>query len=214
MTLTAELKAYNQKMRAKVSPEKLAVIDEATDALKRAHLAENALQVGDQIPRFNLPNALGKSIAVADILEESALLISFYRGAWCPYCNLELRALQNALPEFKAKNVQLVAISPQDPDHSLSLQEKHQLNFEVLSDANNEIARQFGLVFQLPRDLRSIYNDFNIDVPGHNGEQSYELPMPATYLVNQKGEIVYAFVDEQYAIRADVADILAATAKL
>ena len=146
----------------------------------------------------------------ADRLDASMLVITFYRGGWCPYCNLELNAFQQMIPDFEVAGAKLLAISPEVPDHSLTTQEKHDLSFDILYDKGNEISKEFGLVFTLPQEIRSIYDKFGIDVVDHNGDETFEVPMPATYIVNQSGEIVYHFVDADYTKRSEPADVLAA----
>ena len=214
MTLAKQLENQLTKAKANIPAEKLAVMAQATTELINSGIAEQTLQVGDTLPPINLPNALGKTVNTQDLLTEGALVISFYRGQWCPYCNLELRALQQALPEFKALGASLVAISPQNPDNSLSTTEKNELSFEVLSDVGNQVARQLGLVFQIPEQLRPIYQSFGIDLPEHNGDETFELPIAATYVINRDGKVVYAFVNPDYTQRAEPADILAAVANL
>ena len=213
-TLQEDLKAYNQRSRNSKTVDQLATMDGATQALQELGLAKKALKVGDSMPDFTLPNVHGVSINLKDTLQNQAAVISFYRGGWCPYCNLELRALQNILPQFKEANIKLIAISPQTPDNSLTTQEKNALTFEVLSDANNQVAHQFGLVHQLPENLKALYHTFNINLSTSNGDDSYELPLPATYLVNQQGEVLFAFVDEDYTKRVNLDELLAQVKKL
>ena len=214
MTLAEQLENQLTQVRAKISGDTRDIMEQATTDLINSGITEQTLQVGDTIPPISLPNALGKTVNIQDLLTEGALVISFYRGQWCPYCNLELRALQQALPEFKALGASLVAISPQNPDNSLSTTEKNELSFEVLSDVGNQVARQLGLVFQIPEQLRPIYQNFGIDLPEHNGDETFELPIAATYVINRDGKVVYAFVNPDYTQRAEPADILAAVADL
>ena len=214
MTLAEQLENQLTQVRAKISGDTRDIMEQATTDLINSGITEQTLQVGDTIPPISLPNALGKTVNIQDLLTEGALVISFYRGQWCPYCNLELRALQQALPEFKALGASLVAISPQTPDNSLSTTEKNELSFEVLSDVGNQVARQLGLVFQIPEQLRPIYQNFGIDLPEHNGDETFELPIAATYVINRDGKVVYAFVNPDYTQRAEPADILAAVANL
>jgi peroxiredoxin len=135
-------------------------------------------------------------------------VIAFYRGGWCPYCNLELRALQQALASIQGTGATLVAISPETPDNSLTTQEKNELEFQVLSDRDNQVAREFGLVFRLPASLLPIYEDFGIDLIAHNGNNHFELPIPATYVVRQDGTVKYAFANVDYTKRAEPSEIV------
>ncbi|MDQ6960345.1 MAG: peroxiredoxin-like family protein [Mariprofundaceae bacterium] len=145
---------------------------------------------------------------LADALEQGAVGLSFYRGGWCPYCNLELQALQQALPEIQSLGAQLVAVSPETPDNSLSTAEKHSLAFTVLSDQGNRVAKDFGIVFTLPEALRPVYAQFGIDLPAWNGDDSFELPMPATYVIGRNGIILDGFVNTDYTQRMEPERIL------
>jgi len=210
MTLTETLKSVNSQNRTKIPAEVLAVMDEATQQLIDKGLSSQVLKVGDTFPNFSLVNVHNKEMSLDLVSGSKATIISFYRGGWCPYCNIELKALQGALAEFKSKGASLVAITPETPDSSLTTSEKNELEFEVLSDINNDLAKQIGLVFQLPPALQSIYDKFGIDVAKHNKNESFELPMPATFVLNKNNEIVYSFVNEDYTKRADIEAILAA----
>jgi len=210
MTLTQEINTLRQQIQAKMSEETKAVMDKAMEDLVNSRVADRRLKFGDKAPNFALPNAVGKTVELQDLLSRNPVVISFYRGGWCPYCNLELRSLQQSLAEMKKLGATLVAISPQTPDNSLSTVEKNELEFEVLSDAGNQVAKDFGLVFVLPEELRPIYQDFGIDLPAHNGDNTFELPIPATYVIAQNGTIIHAFVDPDYTKRLDPAEIIAA----
>ncbi|AFY39068.1 alkyl hydroperoxide reductase/ Thiol specific antioxidant/ Mal allergen [[Leptolyngbya] sp. PCC 7376] len=213
-SLQDQISQFMESFRANVPEEVQALMAEKTAELRAQHLVEKALKVGDRIPDFKLPDATGKTVKLSELLQSGSVVINFYRGGWCPYCNLELRALQQALPEFQKRGAQLVAISPETPDNSLSTQEKNELEFPVLSDVDNVVAKKLGLVFELSEALRPIYKGFGIDVATHNGNEKYELPMPATYVIDSTGIIRYAFVDEDYTKRAEPSDIIAAIAKL
>lgn len=203
MTLTADLKAMTEGVRRQVPAEVFSAMEAATAKLATTDLEAQALQVGQTLPDFELPDATGTLVRSADLRARGPLLISFYRGHWCPYCNLELQALQAHLDDINALGATLVAISPQTPDQSLTTQEKHDLKFPVLSDEGNSVARQFGLVFTLDESLRPIYESFGIDLEMHNGDRSFELPVPATYLVAQDGTILNTFVNLDYRDRLD-----------
>ncbi|MEM9766816.1 MAG: peroxiredoxin-like family protein, partial [Cyanobacteria bacterium P01_D01_bin.71] len=194
--------------------EAQAVMARAGDEIAQLGIVDKSLKTGDRIPDFTLSNAIGNAVAVADLLKDGPLVIAFYRGGWCPYCNLELRALQQALPAIEAEGARLVAIAPETPDNSLTTQEKNELSFEVLSDIGNQVARQFGLVFTLPEYLRPIYQSFGIDVAAHNGDENFELPVAATYVVNTQSQIVHHFVNVDYKRREDPETIVAALKQL
>ena len=209
-TLKDEIDAYEVVKAEKVPAPILATMNGATTDLVATGIENKALKTGDKIPQFSLPNQNNVVSSIKDRLEASMLVITFYRGGWCPYCNLELHAFQQMIPDFELSGAKLLAISPEVPDHSLTTQEKHDLSFDILYDKGNEISKQFGLVFTLPQEIRSIYDTFGIDVVDHNGDDTFEVPMPATYVVNQSGEIVYHFVDPDYTKRSEPADVLAA----
>ena len=210
MAVMTELVALEQERRAKRPAELQAVMDQATDDLAASGMAGGFLQVGVVAPDFVLPDALGNAVALADLRAQGPVVLAFYRGAWCPYCNLEVQLLQQALPDIQALGATLVAISPQTPDNSLSLAEKHGLAFPVLSDAGNAVARRFGLVFTVPEALRAVYDKLGIDIPAHNGDGSFELPVPGTYVVGRDGTIAFAYANVDYTRRVAVGDILAA----
>ena len=213
-TLTDQIQDYRAGFREKVDQATQDVMNTATDTLAATGLANKALKVGDTAPDFALPNAVGNTVRLSELLQQAPVVINFYRGEWCPYCNLELRAFQQLLPDFTAANAQLVAISPELPDHSLSVTEKHELEFAVLSDVGNTVAKDYGLVFTLDPSLRPIYEKFGIDINGSNGDESYELPMPATYVIDRDGTIRFAFADADYTKRAEPEAVLSAVRAL
>jgi len=209
MSLEEKIKNYQEQFKGKVPKDVQDKMIKATKELKKDNIKIDALKTGDEILPFCLPNALGKKVMLQDELDKySYVVINFYRGGWCPYCNLELKALQDILHDLRVLNSTLIAISPQTPDASLSTKEKNELEFEVLSDWDNAVAKEFGLVFSLAKELRPIYESFKIDIPSANNDDSYELPMPATYVLNKEGRIIYSFVDEDYTKRLEPQKIL------
>ncbi|MEM6614402.1 MAG: peroxiredoxin-like family protein [Cyanobacteria bacterium P01_C01_bin.72] len=210
MNLTQELNQYQAKFKASQPESIKKLMAQATTDLINSKITEQSIATGQKMLNFTLPNAVGQEIALESLLNQGAVIISFYRGGWCPYCNLELRALQEALPEIQARGATLVAISPETPDTSLSTKEKNELSFEVLSDRGNILAKQLGLVFTLPESLRPIYNNFGIDIPAHNGDSTFELPLPATYVVAADGTVAYSFANADYTQRLEPAEIIKA----
>ncbi len=207
--LLDEIKNYQDSFIQKVPLEVQEIMLNATKVLEKEKISKNALKNNDSAKNFSLPNALNKKVSLDDVLENNNFVVlNFYRGLWCPYCNLELQALKNINDELKDLDTQLIAISPQTPDASLSTKEKNDLDFEVLSDSHNKVAKDYGLVFSLAQELRPIYKSFGIDIEGLNQDNSYELPMPATYVINKKKEIIYTFVDEDYTKRCEPQTIL------
>ena len=209
MSLAAELKAVTESVRQQAPAEVFSAMESANTRLAASGIVNKALLRGGRMPDFELPDTTGKMVKSTDLRKNGLLLVSFYRGAWCPYCNLELKALHERQAEIAAAGVTLVAISPQTPDYSLSTQQKHDLKFPVLSDQGNKVARQFGLVFTVDASLKPIYQAFGIDLKAHNGDASFELPVPATYLVARDGSVLEAFVNSDYRSRLEPEIVLA-----
>ncbi|MFK8302475.1 peroxiredoxin-like family protein [Capnocytophaga stomatis] len=178
----------------------LSVASQAQDVSK-------ALKVGDKAINFTLKNAKGEDVTLYSLLEKGNVIITWYRGGWCPYCNVALNQLQEKLPEFKSLNASLVALTPELPDHSLSTQEKNKLEFEVLTDLNNEVARLYGVVFKLDDKTANRYEQA-LHLSVRNGTDSSELPVPATYVIDKKGNIRYAYVNPDYKERANLEVII------
>ncbi|MBE9563983.1 MAG: AhpC/TSA family protein [Proteobacteria bacterium] len=202
-TLAEEIKAFQDSFIPNVPEETMNLLMSELQGLIEKRLTESALSKGDDFPSFSLPNADNSALAFNDLTKNGPLVISFYRGAWCPYCNLEMNALQQRLPDITAAGGQLIAISPQIPDKSSDQVTKSNLTFEVLSDAGNKLAKQCGLVYTLPASLRPIYEAWQLDIPGHNADDTFELPMPATYIIGTDGIVHYAFVDMDYTKRLE-----------
>lgn len=208
MTLAIDLQTQRESFLSTIPQSTQTLMQEATTALEQSRILEKILTLGDTIPYFSLPNATGEIVNMRELLAQGPVVIAFYRGGWCPYCNLELRALQQALASIQGTGATLVAISPETPDNSLTTQEKNELEFQVLSDRDNQVAREFGLVFRLPASLLPIYEDFGIDLIAHNGNNHFELPIPATYVVRQDGTVKYAFANVDYTKRAEPSEIV------
>ena len=210
MSLQYEIKKMQQEIIPTIPEDVLNTIFEATERLVQSGITKKSLKEGDRAPSFSLPNGTGDTVSSIELSRRGPLVVSFYRGGWCPYCNLELRALQHSLTDIKTLGAELVAISPELPDNSLSTKEKANLTFEVLSDVGNKVARDFGLVFALAEEIRPIYKNFGFDIPISNGNDSYELPVPATYVIASDSTIIYSFVEADYTKRAEPEDIIEA----
>jgi peroxiredoxin len=207
--LTDMIHAYDEVKKEKVAAETLATMADATEDLKRSGIERRALKTGDTMPDFELPNQHGKRRRLSDYLAKSPVVLNIYRGGWCPYCNLEMKALNDVLPEIQAHGAQLVAIAPETPDKAMLTAERNAINIDILSDAGNRIAEEMGLVFELPQVLRPVYEKFGIDLPAYNGDNSFKLPVPATYIVGQDRSIVYDFVNADYTQRLEPTEIVA-----
>lgn len=213
-SLASQLKDFQNGFLQKVPSEVVETMSKATADLASSGIVDSSLRVGQKAPDFELPDATGQRVKLSALWAKGPVVLNFYRGEWCPYCNLEIRALQVLLPQFQELGAQIVAISPELPDSSLTMTEKHELSFPVLSDVGNTVAREYGLVFALGESLRPLYKGFGIDIPQHNGDETYELPVPATYVVDSTGTIRYAYAQADYTLRAEPAEVLAAVKAL
>ena len=205
---SAAFKAHIQKKLG----DKFSVVSEDTERVRASGVINNALKIGQSVPDFTLPDAFGKKVSLKELLAQGPVVISFYRGEWCPFCNIELRGFQEVLPKMKDLGATLIAISPEKPDHGILMAEKNKLMFPVLSDHGNNVARKFGIVFKIGNELREFMNsEFNNDLAVRNGEESYELPVPATYVVDTLGVIRFANVDVDFMTgRAEPQTVIAA----
>ncbi len=210
MGLSEQLAKMREQAAARIPADTLSTMRQAIRDLAATGIVEESIAEGDRAPDFALPNARGETVASAELLAKGPVVVSFYRGGWCPYCNVELKALQERLPEIVDLGASLVAISPETPDHSLSTAEKNELAFEVLSDEGNGVARAFGLVFKLAAEIKPIYDNFGIDLVKQNGDESYELPITATYVIAGDGTVRKAFVDPDHTRRLDPEEVIAA----
>lgn len=208
-TLQGALDAQKADWETRAPEQKKHIYNEGIQAVVDAGIYDQAKQVGDQAPGFALINATGNSVKLSDYLAQGPVVLTWYRGGWCPYCNLTLRYLQQSLSDFQAEGAQLLALTPELPNQSLSTAEKHELDFEVLSDVGNEVARKYGIVFKLTPEVAEIYQNA-FDLHAYNGDESDELPLAATYVIDPQGVIRYAFLDAEYRNRAEPEDILAA----
>lgn len=212
-TLQSQLAAKKAQYADRWSPETLAMHENGIAVVEQTDITKKALQVGEKAPGFTLKNHVDKEINLYEILENDYVVLTWYRGGWCPYCNLTLHALQAALPGLKAQNATLLALTPEVPDQSLSTAEKHNLEFEVLSDLHNEVGKKFGVVFKLEEQVAKVYqNGFNLHA--YNGDDSDELPLAATYIIGKDGLVKWAFLDADYRNRAEPDDIVAELKKL
>jgi peroxiredoxin len=210
MSVHAELRAFFDSRQEQIPADVRAVMQRAARELAESGQADEALTVGGKAPSFTLPSATGRTVVLDDLLADGPVVLTFYRGAWCPYCNIALRSLQQHHDAITARGAHLVAVSPQVPDESLSHAEKDELAFDVVSDLGCETAKQFGLAFDLPDDLAAVYVGLGIGLHRSNGGHARTLPIPATYVIDPDGTIRWAFVNSDYTTRAEPADILAA----
>ena len=206
--LQSAIDEYNAAKKEKMPAEVLETMARATNELKDSGIENKVLRTGDRIPDFRLPNQHGEMRRFADFLAESPVVLNIYRGGWCPYCNFEMKALADALPEIEAAGARLVGLSPETPDHAQDTATRHNIGIEILSDAGNAVSEQMGLVFSLAEELRPIYLGAGLDIPAYNGDDTFLLPVPATYIVGTDGVIKYDFVNADYTQRLEPQDIV------
>jgi peroxiredoxin len=216
MSLQSELDAFMADVRTKVPPEVLGPIDAFyAQGLHAPGLFPRVPKEGDALPDFELGDALGRSVRLSALLADGPVVLSFYRGAWCPFCNLELRALQAVLRQIRSAGATLVAVSPELPDQSLPLIEREGLAFPVLSDPGNRVASAYGLVFALEGEIRRISQEvFGVDLPAFNGDDSWTLPVPATFVIDPQRRARLVFFDPEFRHRVEPAQILQALTTL
>ena len=213
LSLKQQLADYQAGFKQRAAPERVAMMESATADLRAAGIESRALKVGDRAPDLSLPDALDKPVRLNDLWRHGPLVVVFYRGGWCPYCNLELKAWQSRLAELQQLGASLVAISPQTPDNSLSTAEKNELAFPVLSDSALHAAESFGVAFELSPALVELYARVGNDLPTLNGNGRWVLPLPATYVIDRNGQVVFAHVEADYRERAEPSDVMAAVAQ-
>ncbi|MGK9235176.1 AhpC/TSA family protein [Inquilinus limosus] len=215
MSLQARLDAFKADFEAGKPPYNvprsvIEIMHRATAELIASGAADKALKAGDKAPAFTLSDPEGRPVSSAELLRKGPLVVSFYRGVWCPYCNMELQALEAAKPEFERLGATLVAISPQTAPNSRKSMRQNNLTFPILSDAKGAVGAAFGLRFQLPDDLVELYKSLKNDLPSFNDDPSWTLPMPARYVIARDGTILYAEVNPDYTRRPEPEDMLPA----
>lgn len=202
--LAKQIEQFNNELATQIPQEVLEAFGKSIEDLKTKNIENNSKKLGEKIPEFSLPNAKNEIVHSAEILKSGKMVIAFYRGSWCPYCNLELKALQENISKFIDKKTTLVAISPQSPDNSLTVIEKHNLTFEVLTDKDNLFAKQLGITFELQDFVLLYYQALGIDISVFNKNKDNTLPVPAVFVVNEEGKIIYKFADANYMNRLNI----------
>lgn len=210
LTTTQELDSARNIYRDQLIPKPAwKIIDAATAELENNAVASHALQPGDIAPDFILPNVDGRSVRLYSELEQGPVVLVFYRGGWCPFCNIHLRGFQESLADFNAAGAQVIVISPQLPDQSLNTRENGKLEFSVLSDVGLNTAHAFGVAFELPQALLNLYGDFEVLLEKFNGVAgAKELPLPATFVIRVDHTIAYTHVEADYTHRSEPLEVL------
>jgi peroxiredoxin len=203
--ILAERKALSAKY---VPPETQAIHARVIAELKASSIAERALPVGAKTPVFELRDHNGKPVSSAELLAAGRLVICFIRGRWDPFCCGQMEAMNLVLPQIVAAGASLVALSPQTVKQSFFMADQHKLRFPLLSDSGNQVARQFGLVYRVPEYQQAVYRRAFINLPFANGDESWELPIPATYVIDRDRKVLYGSADEDYSLRPEPMEIL------
>jgi len=210
MSLQQQLDQLTQATEPDVPAEVWGLIQDGYHKILAQDLESAAVDIGSTAPEFSLQNATGEPVSLNELLDGGKIILTFYRGAWCPYCNLALRAYQQRLDEFSSLGARLVAICPQTPDHSLSQKEKENLAFEVLSDPHNEVAAAYGLRFDMPEEHLQLLETLGMPFSGFNDNDDPSAPLAATFIIDASGEITWRFVDRDYRRRAEPDDLISA----
>ncbi len=202
MTLEQSLQKLKEKIEGKLPKEFVEIMHQSTADLKASGIEENILKVGDKAPEFSLKNQNDEVISSGDLLKERNIMLTFYRGIWCPYCNLDLSNLKRYKSNFEKENIKVLGVSPQSTKFNKQIVEQHKLNFDVLNDQGNNLASKLGLQWTIVNPLKSLYkDDFKINLVDYNGDDSWTLPVPARFVINQEGVIIYAEHSVDYTKR-------------
>lgn len=199
-----------RRSKSNVSSKNRMTMVQATQKLKDSGMIAKAIKKGDSYIDFELPNIKGNKVKLSEELKKGPIVLTFYRGGWCPYCNLQLKAYQEHIEDFKAAGGQLIAVSPESMESANTTVEKNEIQFEILTDNRNKEARKYGLVFKLGEELKEVYQKVGLDLEKNQKNDSWELPVPATYVVATDGKIVYSFLNVDYVQRAEPKDIIKA----
>ncbi len=214
MSLKEKIEELKRQSAGKIPEDAREVMQRATEDLIKSGIEENIPKVGSKAYDFTLQNYDGSAVTLSEEAAKGPVVLSFYRGGWCPVCNLELNYLQSRLSDFQSHGANLIAVSPELPEYANETVERHSIEFPVLYDSDNKVAAKYGLVFKMPEDLVKIYEKFGLDVAKHNGNEKYEIPIPATFVVDRDLTLKYVFGKADYNQRAEPDDIIEVLKKL
>lgn len=206
-TLQSELDQRRAAFEQKAPEDTKNAYADGLKAVADSNITSKALQVGDVATNFTLKNAIGNDVSLYDELNKGPVVLLWYRGGWCPYCNMTLHAMQQALPEFKKYGANILALSPEVPDSSITTKEKNELQFEVLSDINNKVAREYKVVYKLTDEVAGMFEQ-SFGLSKYNGNSDAELPLAVTYIIGQDKKIKYAYLNSDYRNRAEPQDLI------
>lgn len=209
MDFQQQLEKLKQRIEGNMPPEYLEIMHRATQELKDSNIQDGVLKAGHKAPAFTLVNQDGETISSESLLGKGKIVLTFYRGVWCPYCNADLANLKKYVPQFEAAGATLLGISPEIPQHLQKIIKMQRLNFDILHDDRNEIAEQFGLKFTYSEELKALYRDkFKIDLAVQQGNDEWALPMPARFIIDQDGIIQYAESEPDYRNRPNPDELM------
>lgn len=209
MEFQERLEKIKERIEGNMPPAYLKIMHKATRDLEQSEIPSKVLKVGDQAPVFELINQENEKISSKEMLSKGKLILTFYRGVWCPYCNADLANLKKYLPVFEEHNATLLGVSPELPQYLKKITAMQKLNFDILHDDRNMLAEKFGLKFYYPEDLKELYRDkFNINLEVQQGNAEWALPMPARFIIDQNGIIQYAESKADYRNRPNPDELI------
>ncbi len=214
MSLQDQLDAFKARFKTQAPAGAFEAFARSTQELIDSGQADRAIAAGDAAPDFTLTDQDGETVSLKSLLANGPVVVSFYRGVWCPYCNIELKALEAALGEIKARGASLVAISMQGASDSRKSQRDNKLSFPILTDQNGELAEKFGIRWSLQDYVIPIHAGFGVELPRIHGDGQWNLPMPARYVIDTDGSVAYAEVNPDYTHRPDPSDLFPVLDKL
>lgn len=206
MSLQQELADFATQMSRQAPKEVLETLGGFIGQVAESGILDTALKVGDTAPNFTLEDESGNTVQLSSLIQDKPLVLSFNRGNWCPFCNIEFAAWQKEQGNLNKAN--FVMVMPQTKEKSAQLKSEKGFSYQILTDTGNKVADQFGIKFQLTKPVRDIHHAFGMDIPAHNGDNSYELPLAATYVIDQNRQIKYAYINPNWMERAEPADVL------
>lgn len=212
-TVTEKLNAKKEAFLESADPDKAIAYEKGIQDVQKSGVLERAKNVGDTAPDFTLNDATGSSVTLSSLLKDGPVVMVWYRGEWCPYCNIYLEDLQNHASEFNEAGAQIVAISPQKPEFAVSVKDKLSLGYHVLSDVKSKVAQEYGVVYELPQDIAKRYQEA-FDLHEVNDDDRNLLPLAASYVIDQDGTIKYAYLNADYRERAETQLLLKEVKKL
>lgn len=208
MKLIKELTEIQQSMATQLPEEVLDIMGSSLSEMLNQKLDSNALTVGDTAPDFSLKSTNQNNVNLYELLKTKPVIISFFRGSWCPFCVTELEHYQkNLVTDKKSIATHFLAISPQKTEISSQLCQNNNISLTILSDEGNEVAKKYGLVFTLPDNVRDLYKNLGANLPDFNGDNSYQLPIPATYIIDQNKKIIFSYINVNYMERVDISEL-------